>query len=453
LLRNFKIFREYDIRGIADTDLSSEVMPSIGLAIGSFLRTLNCKKIAVARDCRMSSNRIHKDLCEALLKTGLDVIDVGLVPTPLLYFSCAYHKIDSGIMITGSHNPAEYNGLKICLKDGTIYGEQIQEIANFVKTKKIISGEGQYSTLNIEDTYINWVADNIQLKNKLSIVVDSGNGMAGKIAPKLYKKLGCDVKELFSELDGTFPHHHPDPTENKNLTHIMSELKNKKYHVGIAFDGDADRIGAIDSTGTPLFGDELLVIYSRELLKRKPGATIISDVKASNRLFSDIKEKGGVPLLWTTGHSLIKAKMKETGAELAGEMSGHVFFKDRFFGFDDAIYSGARLLEILSNTDKTPLELISDLPKSYSTAEIRIDCSDENKFEIVKRAKNKFIQMGISTNEIDGARLDFGDGWALVRASNTQPVLVERFEAQTEKKLQEIKSLVENVIQKVITEL
>ncbi|NBY19004.1 phosphomannomutase/phosphoglucomutase [bacterium] len=450
---NEKIFREYDIRGVADHDLPDSLVETLGKALGSFIRSKGGQKITIGRDCRVSSDRIRNALSKGLLSTGLNIIDIGLVPTPLLYFSVIEFKVDGGIMITGSHNPPEHNGFKVVVGPSTIHGDEIQEIRKILTAGNFISGSGNLTEKDVKPAYTEMVLKNIQHPIPLKIVVDSGNGMGGVIAPEIYRKLGCEVIELFSELDGRFPNHHPDPTVPENLATLFKRLGEERGVVGIGFDGDADRIGVVDPSGRTIFGDELLVVYSRDILKKNKGATIISEVKASHRLFNDISLHGGRPILWKTGHSLIKAKMKEEKALLAGEMSGHIFFNDRYFGFDDAIYAGARLLEILSQSKKTTAELIADLPSSFSTPEIRRDCPDEIKFELVRRALKSFQNQGLKVNSIDGARVEFGDGWGLVRASNTQPVLVLRFEAISEKRLQEIQTLMENTVSDLLKEL
>lgn len=454
---NENIFREYDLRGIADSDLSDDACSLLGRAIGTFIKSkLSRKKtsgqnrISIGRDCRLSSERIEKALTLALNESGIDTIQVGLVPTPLLYFSVAHLKLDGGIMITGSHNPSEYNGLKVAIGSSTIHGDEIQEIREIVKSQDFSKGNGTNQKLNIIDDYLKYVVAGLTHPLRVKVVVDSGNGMGGLVAPSLYRLLGCEVVELFSEPDGRFPNHHPDPTVHKNLTHLIKAVSDHGATLGIGFDGDADRIGVVDSSGRVLFGDELLVLFARQILKKHPGATIISEVKASNRLFQDIASHGGKPILWKTGHSLIKSKMKETGALLAGEMSGHMFFSDRYFGYDDAIYAGARLLEIVDQQNKTPAELLYDLPPAFSTPEIRVDCPDEIKFEVVANALKQLQAQGLNVNSIDGARVDFADGWGLVRASNTQAVLVYRFEAQTQSRLNEIRALVENTVTRLL---
>lgn len=445
---NEKIFREYDIRGNAEADLPSDIVEQIAKGIGTFITQHKGKKITVGRDCRLSSDRIFTAMVKGLVSCGIDVVDIGLVPTPLLYFSVFHLNTDGGIMITGSHNPGEYNGFKVCVGKSTIHGEEILQIRDIVKKGDFAKGAGKTTKTEVIPAYIDYVSQSVKLKRPVNVVVDSGNGMGGIVAPALYRKMGCQVTDIFSDLDGRFPNHHPDPTVVDNLKQAKDKVKSTKSTLAIAFDGDADRIGVVDQSGEVLFGDELLAIYARDILKTKRGAKIISEVKASHRLYTDIAAHGGEPIMWKTGHSLIKSKMKETGALLAGEMSGHMFFNDRYFGYDDAIYAGARLLEIIAKEELSPSQLLADLPKTVSTPEIRVDCPDETKFSVVDRAKAEFQKMGLTVNGIDGARVEFKDGWGLVRASNTQPVLVYRFEANTSARLNEIRSLVEGVISK-----
>lgn len=440
------IFREYDIRGVAETELASPFVEAMGRAIGTFLKEKGCVKIALGKDCRTSSDRIAKHLTQGLLRAGSNIIDVGSVPTPMLYFSIVDQKIHGGIMVTGSHNPPQYNGLKICIGAQTLYGEQIQEIKKIMLGDHFTSGQGTKTSLDIREKYIEHIVRNIQKPLPLKVVVDCGNGMAGPIAPEIFRQLGCEVFSLYETPDGNFPNHHPDPTIVNNLVSLRNKVLETGAIVGIGFDGDADRIGVIDRSGTMIYGDDLLILYSRQVLEKHPGAKIISEVKASHRLFNDIRKHGGTPILWKTGHSLIKAKMKEVGALLAGEMSGHMFFADRYYGFDDAIYAGARLLEIIATFGKSPCELLADVPSSYTTPEIRADCPDETKFQVVSNTRDALKKKGYKINDIDGVRVEFDDGWGLVRASNTQPALVYRFEATTQTRLNEIRSLIEKMV-------
>jgi phosphomannomutase/phosphoglucomutase len=454
---NPNIFREYDIRGIVGQDLTAQTVATIAHAIGTFFSRNNAKRIAVGFDARESSPLFRDLLVNALNSSGCDVLDIGQVPTPVLYFTAFTQKVDGGVMITGSHNPADHNGFKICLGRGTLFGEQIQAIKNIALSGKFSGHTPIISTESIDfgkikpkiDTggilleYQRQLLRRVTVgERKLKVVVDAGNGMGGVTAVPLYKALGYQVVELFCEPDSNFPNHHPDPTVTENLQDVIKAVKENKADLGIAFDGDGDRIGVVDENGRIIWGDELMVLFARAVLADKPNSTIIAEVKCSNKLFDDIARNGGKAIMWKAGHSIIKAKMKETSAALAGEMSGHIFFADRFYGFDDATYAGARVLEILSNSDKTLSELLSDLPKTFSTPELRVDCKEEKKFEVVKKIAEEFSK----TNEvitIDGARIIFENGWGLVRASNTQAILVLRFEADTEENLRLIREKVE----------
>ena len=444
---NPSIFREYDIRGIAGKDLSAQLARAIGHGYVTFAKNRLNKSdltVAVGRDCRISGPEYTDALIQGLREAGAKVVSLGLVTTPMTYFSIFHLHLDGAVMVTGSHNPPNYNGFKICVGKGTIYGEDIQELRKILDDQKISTNGTLGSKLdeNIFPAYQQFLTENIKLKKKLRVVIDAGNGAASQFAGKIYRELGCEVTELFCEPDGNFPNHPADPTVEANLQHLIAKVKAEKADLGIAFDGDADRIGVIDETGHILWGDELMVIFSRSVLAKNPGATIISEVKSSHRLYNDIQSHGGNGLMWKTGHSLIKAKMKETGALLAGEMSGHIFFADRFFGFDDAVYAGARFLEILSETSGKTSELLQGLPKSVNTPEIRVDCEESQKFAIVDKIRTT-LNKKFKTNEIDGVRVEFGDGWGLVRASNTQPVIVMRFEAQTAQRLAEIRLIIE----------
>lgn len=450
---NELIFREYDVRGIADSDLNDSAVLLLGKAIGTFTRRRGGKTFTVGRDCRLSGPRIRTALVKGLLSTGVDVIDIGLVPTPLLYFSIFHLNTDGGVQITGSHNPPEHNGFKICVGKTTLHGTEIQELKNLIKENDFEVGSGSLKEADVKAPYLENIKRTVSHPLPLKVVVDSGNGTAGVIAPNLFRTLGCDVVELLSEPDGSFPNHPPDPTVPESQLFLASEVKRHRAAVGIGFDGDADRLVAIDASGRALFGDELLVLYARRLLKDNPGATVISEVKASHRLFQDIEQRGGKAILWKTGHSLIKAKMKETGALLAGEMSGHMFFKDRYYGFDDAIYAAVRLFEILAEEKKTPIQLLNDLPPSFCTPEIRMACADEKKFAVVAKTKQLLEASGHKVNPIDGARVEYEDGWGLVRASNTQAVLVLRFEATSEKRLKQIQNEIESTVHQVIESL
>jgi phosphomannomutase/phosphoglucomutase len=377
---------------------------------------------------------------------GLDVIRLGVCPTPLTYFSIFHLDLDGGIMVTGSHNAADYNGFKTCVGRDTIHGHQIQEVKALME--KISSGPtaqgsiGAVSDFDVIPIYQKYLLEIARPLQSKKIVIDSGNGTASTVAPELFRRLGANVIPLFCELDGRFPNHHPDPTVPANLADLVAAVKKEKADFGLAFDGDSDRIGLVDEAGRIIFGDELMVLFSRDILSEKKGATIISEVKSSHRLYTDIAANGGVPIMWKTGHSLIKAKMKETGALLAGEMSGHIFFADRYFGFDDAIYAALRVYEIASKATGPISSLLADLPRSVATPEIRVDCQENKKFELVEETKKILARSGGAINDIDGIRIDFGDGWGLVRASNTQPALVLRFEASSEKLMHKVRDTV-----------
>jgi phosphomannomutase/phosphoglucomutase len=447
---NHHIFREYDIRGLVGTDLTPETVQILARAIGTYFRQNGVRRAALGFDARESSPIFRDLLAEGFNRSGLDVLDIGMIPTPLLYFSLFTEKVDAGVMITGSHNPAEFNGFKICLGKSTLHGEQIQEIKKIAASGEFSDGRGSVATKDILPDYLDFVSENIQLgSRKLKVVVDAGNGIGGIVGAPLYKRFGCETIDLFIEPDSRFPNHHPDPTVVENMRHAVAAVKENNADLAIAFDGDGDRLGVVDEKGNIIWGDELMSIFARSILDKTPGATFIAEVKCSQRLFDDIENRGGQAIMWKAGHSLIKAKMKETGAALAGEMSGHIFFADRFFGFDDAIYSGARLLEILSNSEKPLSEFLADLPETFNTPEIRIDCPDQLKFEIVSRVTEEFKRTN-QVIDVDGARILFENGWGLVRASNTQAVLVLRFEANSETALQDIQKTVETRVQTLI---
>ena len=446
---NWSIFREYDIRGIAGKDLTADFAEQLGLTYAewAFQKTgLSRMRISVGRDCRLTSDEYSDALIRGLRKGGVDVLDIGVCATPLTYFSVHHYHTDGAIMITGSHNPGDYNGFKIGIGKDTLHGEQIQEL-------KRIMMEGQYtaraggslSTGTIIPEYIAYVAARIQPARRLKVVLDAGNGTASNIAPELFEKLGAEVIPLYCQLDGRFPNHHPDPTVPKNLTALIAAVKENGADFGVGYDGDSDRIGAVDENGRIIYGDELMVIFSREVLKTHPGATIISEVKSSNRLYQDIERHGGHGIMWKTGHSLIKSKMKETKAALAGEMSGHIFFADRWFGFDDAIYSSARLYEIVARS-KNLSSLTADLAPAVNTPEIRIDCEEDKKFALIEESAKLLMDPAATLTTIDGLRVDYADHWGLIRASNTQPVIVMRFEAQTQAKLDAIQGKFETAL-------
>lgn len=448
-----EIFRQYDIRGVVDKDLNQETVEVLGKAIGTYFRRHDRRVVAVGRDCRLSSPGFSEALSQGLLSTGCDTVDLGIIPTPLLYFAIFYKKMEAGVMITGSHNPPEYNGFKMMSGEDTLYGSSIQDILRILQADAFNQDKpGSKKSYDIRPEYEEYVIKNIKLSRPLKVVVDAGNGTGGVVAVPIFKKLGCDVIPLFCEMDGTFPNHHPDPTLPEALETLTAKVKESRADVGLAYDGDADRIGVVDDKGNVIWGDKLMIIFSRDILPSHPGAPVISEVKASKLLYDEIERLGGRPIMWKTGHSLIKKKIKEEKALMAGEMSGHIFFADRYFGFDDAIYSSARLLEILSRSEKRLSEMLEDLPQTFSTPEIRIYASDAVKFKIVDEVKNELGQK-YPIVDIDGVRAQFPRGWGLVRASNTQEVLVLRFEAETEQDLQVIRREVEKTLEGVIQRL
>lgn len=453
------LFREYDIRGIVGKELTESVAEQIGRGYATMAADRGAKTVSVGRDGRLSSPALRDHLVKGLTAGGLHVVDIGVCPTPILYFSLFHLKVDGGIMITGSHNAAEYNGFKICIGKDAIYGEDIQRLRKIVESGKFSSGSGTVTERPIIADYLGYLKQAFAgvHASGMRVVIDCGNGAAALVAVQAMEQLGCSVTQLYCDLDGRFPNHHPDPTVVENLEDLIREVKTTKAAVGIAYDGDADRIGTVDERGVILWGDRLMVIYARDILAVKPGATILSEVKSSQCLYDDIKQKGGRGIMWKTGHSLIKAKMKEEKAALAGEMSGHMFFADRYFGYDDAIYASCRLIEILAKAKRPLSSLLEDLPPTSVTPEIRVDCEDDVKFELVKRVQARFLQYakakqslgkeGIKIRDlitIDGIRIIFEDGWGLIRASNTQPALVLRFEATTPAKLHSIRGLVES---------
>ncbi len=439
---NRHIFREYDIRGVVDQDLTDEVVRLLGRGFGTYLRHNNAGRITVGGDVRLSTERFRSALISGLRASGIDVIDVGIVPTPVQYFSMFRLPVEGGVMITGSHNPPDYNGFKLSLNQAPIYGAEIQKIYQIIAGGDFTEGNGKLEKQDLIDDYIRYIKENIHIKRPLKVVLDSGNGAGALVAHRLFRELGMETIDLFDQPDGTFPNHHPDPTVTANITKLIETVRSEQADLGIGYDGDADRIGIVDEKGDIIWGDRLLIIFGRDVIQRHPGAKIIFEVKCSQALPEMIRKFGGEPIMWKTGHSLLKKKMKETGAPLAGEMSGHLFFADRYFGYDDAIYASARMVELLSRTDLKVSELLADVPVYYATPEIRAETkSDEEKFKIADLAKTYFSQK-YKVVGIDGVRILFGDGWGLVRASNTQPVLVLRFEARTPERLSEIKNLV-----------
>jgi len=445
---NPQIFREYDIRGVAGEDLDEKDVVLIGKGVGTYLKRHGKTKINVGRDCRLTSDQYTARLIEGLIATGCDVTDIGVCPTPVLYFSIHHFAKEGGVMVTASHNPGKYNGFKLCIGASSIHGEQIQAIRRMIEIEDFESGHGERDRTDAVTPYKAHLLGQIRLARPLRVGVDAGNGTAGVVAVPLMRALGCDVHDLYCNMDGTFPNHPADPTVAANMAELIDLVKSKKLDLGIGFDGDGDRIGVVDENGDIIYGDRLMIIFAREILSRKPGATFVSEVKCSKVMYDDIEKNGGKAIMWRTGHSFIKDKMKKVGAALAGEMSGHIFFADGYFGFDDATYAALRLMTIVAK-DKRPLSAyLADIPQTVTTPEIRVDCPDEIKFEIVAKVTAYFKER-FDVIDIDGVRVLFDDGWGLVRASNTQPALVLRFEALTQERLDEIRSLVEGVLAKM----
>ncbi len=442
---NSEMFREYDIRGIAGKDMTEDDVVLIGKGVGTFLLQHGCSKLTVGRDCRLTSDQYSEKIIEGLLSTGCDVVDIGVCPTPVLYFSIQHLDQEGGVMVTASHNPPEYNGFKLCIGTDSIHGKDIQKILGIINDKSFVQGKGALSVVDVVTPYKDFVEKNITLSKPLKVGVDAGNGTAGPVAVPILKNLNCRVYDIYCDMDGTFPNHEADPTVAKNMEDLIALVKEKGLDIGIGYDGDGDRLGVVDEKGNIIFGDKLMIIFAREILSRKPGATFISEVKCSKTMYDDIEKHGGRAIMWKTGHSLIKKKMKVEDAEMAGEMSGHMFFADRYLGYDDAIYASCRLLEILSDTGKNLSDLLSDVPETYTTPEIRVECPDDKKFSVVEKVTEYFRER-YNVIDIDGVRVLFDDGWGLVRASNTQPALVLRFEAMSEKRLQEIRDLVESTL-------
>jgi phosphomannomutase / phosphoglucomutase len=441
---NPQVFREYDIRGVVEDDFDDDFIVELGRAYATILLEAGKRTITLGRDCRLSSDALRDLLLEGLLPAGINVVDIGVVPTPLLYFSVAHWRMDGGAMITGSHNAAEYNGFKLGVGPATIFGEEIQRVRKIIEAGafKTAGTKGALTARPVIPDYNEYIKANLTLKPGMRVAVDGGNGCGGVVAAPLMRAMGIDTVELYIEMDGDFPNHHPDPTVEANMRDLQAAVKKSGAQVGIAYDGDADRIGAVDENGRIVWGDELLVVYSRAILKERPGAAIIGDVKCSRRLYEDIARNGGRPIMWKTGHSLIKSKLKQESAALAGEMSGHMFFNDRYYGFDDAIYASFRLLEILGREGRGLGAILADLPQTKFTPEIRLDCPDDQKFEVVRKAA-AYFRANYETIDIDGARINFPGGWGLVRASNTQPALVMRFEANDDETLGEIRGIFE----------
>jgi phosphomannomutase/phosphoglucomutase len=439
---NRRIFREYDIRGVVGVDLDDELVREIGRAFASYMQERGRAKASVGRDCRLSSDRFGALVVEGMTQGGLSVVDLGVVPTPLFYLSLFTLDVEGGIMVTGSHNPPEYNGFKVACGKSTLYGVEVQELADIIEGRRFVAGKGSVTAYpDIKEDYYAFLRNNISISRGLKVVVDAGSGTGGAVAVPIMEEMGMEVIPLFCEMDGRFPHHFPDPTVESNLEELRATVLATQADLGIGYDGDADRIGVVDNEGKVIWGDYLMIIFAREIMKGRRGASFVSEVKCSKHLFADIAKRGGQPIMWKAGHSLIKQKMKETGALFGGEMSGHMFFADRFFGFDDAIYASLRLLEILAGDGRKLSEFLKDLPPTWSTPEIRIDCPEQIKFDVVRRITDYYRQR-FDIVDTDGVRVILPDGWGLVRASNTQPILVLRFEADSERARERIEAMV-----------
>ncbi len=439
------IFRQYDVRGIVGADLTEEAARAIGVAYAALMSERGVAgEVAVGRDNRPSGEALRDALVDGLTSAGVSVVDIGVVPTPLLYWSLHHLDVVGGIQITGSHNPAEYNGFKLSFGRESLHGHDLQHLLALIRQGVAPTGQGGVRTEQVIDRYIADVVARIgPISRPLRVVYDCGNGAAALVAPQLMRALGLDAVGLFTESDGTFPNHHPDPTVPENLEDLIAAVQEHHAEIGLAFDGDADRIGMVDGTGKIVWGDHILILYARDVLARTGrGQAVIFDVKCSQALPDAIAQAGGTPVMWKTGHSLIKDKMKELGAPLAGEMSGHMFFQEGFYGHDDALYGAARLLRIVADSGRTVADLLADVPPYVSTPEIRVDCTDEAKFGVVDRAVAHFRGTH-DVSDVDGVRVLFGDGWGLIRASNTQPILVTRFEANTPERLAEIRGVME----------
>jgi len=452
---NPAIFREYDVRGVADVDYDVDFARRLGRAYATYVADKNVRRVTVGRDARVTSDKYAEALKDGLRAGGLDVVDLGMCPTPLVYFSLFHLDVDGGIQVTGSHNPPDHNGFKISVGKVSIYGDEIQALRRIVESGAFREAprgtEERYAIIPAYQDYL--IAQFGKLPRRLKVVVDSGNGAAGPVAPRIIAALGCDMHDIYSEPDGRFPNHHPDPTVEENMRDLIATVAADGADLGIAFDGDADRVGLVDHRGRILWGDEMLILFARDILAANPGAVVVSEVKCSQRLYDDIAKHGGRGIMWKAGHSLLKAKMRETKAALGGEMSGHIFFADRYFGYDDAIYAACRMLEIVAKAGRPLAELLADLPPAVNTPEIRVDCSDALKFKIADLAKERFRRAGYDIIDIDGVRVKFPEGWGLIRASNTQPVLVMRFEAANAERLAEYRGVVGQVLDDVKREV
>lgn len=442
------LFRAYDIRGVVGKGLSVDVVRTIGRAIGSEAAARAQAEVVVARDGRLSSPELANALMDGLRSTGVDVIDIGCVPTPVMYFATYHLGTGSGVVVTGSHNPPDYNGMKIMLAGETLSGDAIAALHTRIERGDLVDGHGGLRQQDVVPDYLQRIVEDVSLHRPMRVVVDCGNGVAGNIAPEVMRALGCEVTELFCDVDGTFPNHHPDPSDPANLEDLINTVRQQEADVGLAFDGDGDRLGVVDTSGKIIWPDRQMMLYAADILAREPGSDIIFDVKCSSHLARTITQNAGVPVMWRTGHSLIKAKLKESGAPLAGEMSGHIFFNDRWDGFDDGIYTAARLLEILAMDGRSSTEIFAELPETVSTPELKIALAEGEPPEVIRRLVGKASFSTARVTTIDGLRVDFPDGWGLVRASNTTPCLVLRFEADDEKALERIKQAFRDLLDK-----
>ncbi len=447
------IFRAYDIRGIVDKDFDAEWVEMLGKACGTYFRRMGLDQAVVGHDCRHSSQEYQARIIDGLTSTGVDVVFLNMVSTPLFYFAVKKLERRAGVMITASHNPPDFNGFKVWAEESTIHSEEIQEVYRIMAAGEFYEGRGMATEMDIRPVYLEYMQIQRAASSRVKVVVDGGNGAAGLDCVQVLEDAGAEVIPIYCQPDGNFPNHHPDPTVMKNNEDLVAAVKKENAQLGIGLDGDGDRIGVVDENGMMIYGDQLLAIYARDVLQQNPGACVIGEVKCSHLMFSDIEKHGGRPIMWKTGHSLIKAKMKEEKALLAGEMSGHMFFADRYYGFDDAVYAARRMVEIVAKKQGEPVSgYLADWPRTVNTPEIRVDCPDKIKFDVVRKAQEYFRQH-YDIVDVDGVRITFDDGWALLRASNTQPVLVLRFEAESEARLQELRELIEKPLKNWVQEL
>jgi len=446
---NSEVFRQYDVRGIVGEQINAETYFLIGKGFGTMLQKQGLSKIVIGGDARHTTREFMDEFIKGALETGCDVTDIGMTATPILYFAIWKLKQDGGAMVTASHNPSQYNGCKLNLGLGSVYAEALQDLLRLIQSEDFSFGSGKLiKNDTITEEYYDFISKDIHFERPVKVIVDGGNGMGGPYLPEILRRKGCEVIEMYCEPDGDFPNHHPDPTVEKNMVDLSRAVVEAEYELGIGLDGDADRIGVVDEKGKMLFGDQILNIMARDYLAINPGKTIIADVKCSKNLYDDIKARGGKAIMYKTGHANIKMRMKELGVEFAGEMSGHVFLGDRYLGFDDAIYVSCRFIEIVAKTKMPVSQYLADQPKMYNTPELHTKCEDSRKFEVVAKVCEELKQEGYDVNDIDGARITLDDGWGLIRASNTTPVLVTRYEATTKERMQEIRKLIEDKIEK-----